>query len=172
MSQKMRRSQRQTLDLEQLKQDPNSFLTLNPDDEALRKLEMIRLYQAGYAPEDIMTAFGYSGRTYFYELFNRFQEGGTEGLIDRRGGSEPRKRTQELEAQVIRAKALDPQLGDTELGRRFSLDRSTVYELLEEHGIQDLHRVVTAQPASPPTEETAQPSGEKGGSKSPPVSMD
>ena len=168
MSQKMRRSQRQTLDLEQLKQDPNSFLTLNPDDEALRKLEMIRLYKAGYAPEDIMTAFGYSGRTYFYELFNRFQEGGTEALTDRRGGSEPRKCTPELEAQVIRAKALNPQSGDTELGRRFGLDRSTVYEILKEHDIQDLHRVITDQPPPPDADE---PSGEKGGPKSSLVPM-
>jgi len=168
MTQKQRRCQRQTIDLEQLKQDPNSFLTLNPDDEALRKLEMFRLYKAGYAPEDIATAFGYSSRTYFYKLFNRFQEGGTEALIDRRGGSEPRKRTPELEAQVIRAKALDPQLGDTELGRRFGLDRSTVYELLKEHGIQDLHRVITDQPSPPATDEHI---GEKGGFKSSPAAM-
>ena len=168
MSQKKRRSQRQTIDLAQLKQDPSSFLSLNPDDEALRKLEMFRLYQAGYAPEDIMTAFGYCGRTYFYELFNRFQEGGTEALIDRRGGSEPRKRTPELEAQVIRAKALNPQLGDTELGRRFGLDRSTVYEILKEHDIQDLHQVITDQPPSP---DAAEPLGEKGGPKSSLVAM-
>ncbi|MCK4470550.1 MAG: helix-turn-helix domain-containing protein, partial [Anaerolineae bacterium] len=95
-----------------------------------------------------------------------FQEGGTEALIDRRGGSEPRKRTSELDAQVIRAKALDPQLGDTELGRRFGLDRSTVYELLKEHGIQDLDRVITDQPSSPDTHEHI---GEKGGSKSSPA---
>jgi transposase len=168
MSQKKRRSQRQTIDLEQLKQDPNSFLALDPDDEALRKLEMLRLYKVGYAPEDIVTAFGYSSRTYFYEFFNRFQEGGTEALIDHRGGSEPRKRTPELEAQVIRAKALDPQLGDTELGRCFGLDRSTVYELLKEHGIQDLHRVITDQPSSPATDEHI---GEKGGFKSSPAAM-
>lgn len=163
MSQKKRRSRRQDIDLEQLKQDPNSFLALNPDDEALRKLEMFRLYKAGHAPEDIMTAFGYSGRTYFYDLFSRFQEGGTETLIDRRGGSEPRKRAPELEAQVIRAKALNPQLGDTDLGRRFGLDRSTVYELLKDHGIQDLHRVITDQPSSLGADER---SGEKGGSPS------
>ena len=166
MSQKKRRSRRQTIDLEQLKQDPHSFLALNPDDEVLRKLEMFRLYQAGYAPEDIMTAFGYAGRTYFYQLFNRFQEGGVEALIDRRGGSEHRKRTPELEAQLIRSKALNPQLGDTELGRRFGLDRSTVYELLREHGIQDLHRVITDQPPSPDADDHG---GEKGGSKSSPA---
>ena len=168
MSQKKRRSRRQAIDLEQLKQDPNSFLVLDPDDEALRKLEMFRLYKAGYAPEDIVTAFGYCSRSYFYGLFNRFQEGGTGSLINRRGGSDPRKRTPELEAQVIRAKALDPQLGDTELGRRFGLDRSTVYELLKEHGIQDLHRVITDQPPPPATDEH---SGEKGGSKSSPAAM-
>jgi len=169
MNQKKRRSRRQTIDLEQLKQDPSSFLSLNPDDEVLRKLEMFRLYKAGYAPEDIVTAFGYSGRTYFYELLSRFQAGGTEALIDRRGGSEPRKRTPELEAQVIRAKALDPQLGDTELGRRFGLDRSTIYEILREHDIQDLHQVITDHPPIPDADE---PSGKKGGSKSFPVITD
>jgi len=163
---KQRRSQRQTIDLEQLKQDPTSFLALDPDDEALRKLEMFRLYQAGYAPEDICAAFGYAGRTYFYALYQRFQEGGTAALLDARGGSAPRTRTPEREAQVIRAKALAPELGDTELGQRFGLDRATVYELLREHGIQDLHRVVADQPASTETED---PGGEKGGSKSSPV---
>jgi transposase len=163
MTEKQRRSLRQTIDLEQLQQDPHSFLALDPDDEVLRKLEMFRLYQAGYAPEDICTAFGYTGRTYFYALYQRFQEGGTAALLDSRGGSAPRTRTPEREAQVIRAKALEPELGDTELGRRFGLDRSTVYELLREHGLQDLHRVVTDQPTSPTAEE---PVGEKGGSKS------
>ena len=84
MAQKQRRSQRQTIDLEQLKQDPNSFLALNPDDEVLQKLEMFRLYQAGYAPEDIMTAFGYTGRTYFYTLFHRFKKEGTAALLEDR----------------------------------------------------------------------------------------
>jgi len=69
MIQKQRRSQRVTIDLEQLKQDSNSFLALNPDDEVLQKLEMVRLYQVGYAPEDIVTAFGYVGRTYFCSPF-------------------------------------------------------------------------------------------------------
>jgi len=162
MTQKQRRSQRVTIDLEQLKQDPNSFLALNPDDEVLQKLEMVRLYQAGYAPEDIVAAFGYAGRTYFYSLFNRFKEGGTAALLDQRGGSEPRKRTPELEGEVIRAKALHSQLGDTALGRRFGLDRSTVYQILKEHHIQDLHRVVTDQS---PTPDAAERDGEKGGSK-------
>ncbi|MBC8249841.1 MAG: hypothetical protein H8E90_09200, partial [Anaerolineales bacterium] len=53
-----------------------------------------------------------------------------------------------------------------ELGRRFGLDRSTVYELLKEHGIQDLHRVITGQSPSPDTDEHI---GEKGGSKSSPA---
>jgi len=168
MAQKQRRSQRQTIDLEQLKQNPNSFLALNPDDEVLQKLEMFRLYQAGYAPEDIVTAFGYAGRTYFYTLFQRFKEEGPAALLDQRGGSEARKRTPGLEAQVIRAKALRPQVGDTELGRRFGLDRSTVYEILKEHGIQDLHRVVTNQPPGP---DTAEHDGEKGGFRSSPAVM-
>ncbi|NIN68305.1 MAG: helix-turn-helix domain-containing protein [Anaerolineae bacterium] len=166
MSPKQRRSRRQTIDLEQLKQDANSFLSLGCDDEVLRKLEMIRLYKVGYAPEDIMTAFGYSGRTYFYHLWNRFQEGGIAALVDRRGGSEPKKRTPDLEAQVIRTKALAPQLGDTELGRRFGLDRSTIYEILRDHGIQDLHRVVTDESSAAESDEAV---AEKGGAKSSPA---
>jgi len=42
MSQKKRRSRRQTIDLEQLKQDPNSFLFLDPDDEALWGMVQLR----------------------------------------------------------------------------------------------------------------------------------
>jgi hypothetical protein len=40
MSHKKRRSRQQTIDLKQLKQDPTSFLALNPDDDVLRTLEM------------------------------------------------------------------------------------------------------------------------------------
>ena len=60
MSHKRQRKPRQTIELEQLKSDPNSFLTLHSEDEVLRKLETYRLYQAGYAAEDIAEAFGYA----------------------------------------------------------------------------------------------------------------
>ena len=52
-----------------------------------------------------------------------------------------RKRASEVEAAVLRAKALSPEQGDSELGAEFGLERRTVYRLLKEHGLQDLHRV-------------------------------
>ena len=48
MSEKGRRSQRQELSIEELKQDVNSLLSWGIEDEALRKLETYRLYKAGY----------------------------------------------------------------------------------------------------------------------------
>ena len=60
MSEKRRRSQRQRIELEQLKKDPNSFLSWGIEDPTLGKLETYRLYQAGYAVADIGEAFGLS----------------------------------------------------------------------------------------------------------------
>jgi hypothetical protein len=59
-------------------------------------------------------------------------------------------------------------LGDTELGRRFGLDRSTIYEILRDHGIQDLHRVVTDESSAAESDE---PVAKKGGAKSSPAVM-
>jgi len=59
------------------------------------------------------------------------------------------------------------------LAAEFKLDRSTVYRLLKEHGLQDLHRVLTAAPApdsasdSPTAPDEA--SAKKGASKSSPA---
>ncbi len=173
MSQKQRRSQRQTIDLEQLKSDPASLLALDVDDPVLRKIETYRLYHVGYAAEDIAQAFGFA-RPYLYELWADLKAGGVEALVDKRWGSVPRTRTPEREAQVLRAKALHPQRGDADLAAEFDLDRSTVYELLKEHDLQDLHRVLTATPAAsagslPASPSAAQTEDKKGGSKSSPA---
>jgi transposase len=161
MDHKRQRQPRQTIELEQLKNDPNSFLALRFDDSVLRKLETYRLYQAGYAAADIAQAFGFA-RSYLYDLWQRFEAEGTVALVDKRWGATPRQRTTEREAAVLRAKALQPHRGDSDLGRALGMDRTTVYHLLKEHGLQDLHRVlddaVPAAAADSPTE-----AGEKGG---------
>ncbi len=155
------------IDLEQLKSDPNSLLSWGLDDPILRKLETYRLYRAGFAPADIGEALGFA-RPYLYELWRDLEADGVEGLVDKRWGSVPRQRTPEREAAVLRAKALDHQRSDSDLADAFGMERSAVYRLLREHGLQDLHRVVDdAQP------ETATPTppddGEKGGSRPSPV---
>jgi transposase len=168
MSEKRRRSQRQTIDLEQLKNDPDSFLSWAIDDPALRKLETYRLYQAGYAVADIGEAFGLS-HGYLYEMWGKFKAEGTAALVDKRWGAAPRKRTTEREAEVLRAKALDPERGDSDLAAEFGLERSTVYRLLKEHGLQDLHRVLegsSGQEAEQTPPEAKADDGEKRGSKS------
>ena len=167
-----RRSERRPLDLEQLQSDPTSLLAFGADDPVLRKLETRRLYQAGYAAEDIAQAFGFS-RPYLYELWAKLAADGVAALDDKRWGSAPRTRTSACEAQVLRAKALNPQRHDSDLAAEFKLDRSTVYRLLKEHGLQDLHRVLTAAPApasasdSPTAPDEA--SAKKGASKSSPA---
>lgn len=169
MSEKRRRRKRQTIDLEQLKSDPNSFLSWDIDDPTLRKLETHRLYRAGYAAADIAEAFGFA-RGYLYELWGKLKAEGVEALVDKRWGAAPRKRTTEGEAAVLRAKALHPERGDTDLAREFGMDRSIVYRLLEEHGLQDLHRVLegpTARAAENLPSEADD--GEKGGAKEFPV---
>ena len=141
MSERRRRRKRQTIVVEELKQDPTSLLSWGVEDATLVKLETYRLYEAGYAAADISATFGIS-REYLHKMWKQFKAEGTAALIDKRWGSEPRKRTTEKEREVLRAKALEPQLGDSELGRRYEMDRSTVYKLLKEHGLQDLHQVL------------------------------
>jgi transposase len=171
MSEKRRRRKRQTIDLEQLKNDPNSFLSWDIDDSTLRKLETYRLYRVGYAATDIAEALGFA-RSYLYELWDNLEVKGVEALVDKRWGAAPRKRTTEREAAVLRAKALNPERGDADLAEEFGMDRSTVYHLLKEHELQDLHRVLggtTAGAAENPPPEAEAGDGEKGGAKLSPV---
>ncbi len=160
MSTKGRRSQRQTIDLEQLKNEDDSLLGWGIDDPTLRKLETYRLYQAGYAVVDIAEAFGFS-RGYLYEMWAKFKAEGTEALVDKRWGAEPRKRTTEREASVLRAKALDPERSDSDLAGEFELERSTVYRLLKEHGLQDLHHVLAGTVAGEPEDTSPEADDEK-----------
>jgi len=145
-----RRSPRRAIALEQLKRDPARLLSLGLTDPVLHKLETYRLYCAGYAAEDIAQAFGFA-RPYLYEIWAGLKTAGVAGLTDKRWGAAPRTRTAEREAQVLRAKALQPQRGDADLAVEFGMDRSTVYDLLKEHGLQDLHRVLTAAAPGAPT---------------------
>ncbi len=163
MTQKRRRSQRQKIELEQLKNDPNSFLSWGMDDPTLHKLETYRLYQANYAVADIAEAFGFS-HGYLYEMWGKFKKDGTEALVDKRWGTAPRKATSEVEAAILRAKAVDHQRGDSDLGEEFGLERSTVYKLLKEHGLQDLHRVIVGK-SKEELEETQAESKDDGGEK-------
>jgi len=168
MSEKGRRSQRQRIEVEQLKEDPNSLLSWGIEDPTLRKLETYRLYQAGYAVADIAEAFGFA-HGYLYEMWGKFKAEGSEALVDKRWGAAPRKRTSEVEAEILKAKALEPERGDSDLAQEFGLERSTVYRLLKEHGLQDLHCVLGSQESQAAEERTADPNGdggEKRGSKS------
>ena len=167
MGEKHRRSQRRPLDLEHLRDDPDSFLSWGMDDPALRKLETYRLYRAGFAVADIALAFGFS-RSYLHEMWSKFKAEGTRALVDKRWGAPPRKRTTDREAAVLRAKAVNPERGDTDLAREFGMERSTIYRLLNEHGLQDLHRVLEGSPeseGSSTSPEAVAREGEKKGSK-------
>ena len=157
MPEKRRRRKRQAIEVEELRKDPASLLSWGNGDPTLIKLETYRLYEAGYTAADISEAFGIS-REHLHKMWKKFDEEGTEGLVDKRSGSEPRKRTVEKEREILRAKALEPEVGDSELGRRFGMDRSTVYRLLKEHGLQDLHQVLHGEE---PEEEVAGDEGKK-----------
>ena len=169
MSEKGRRSPRQRIDVEQLQADRNSFLSWGLADPTLRKLETYRLYQAGYAVADIAEAFGFA-QGYLYEMWGKLKAEGTAGLVDKRWGAAPRKRTSEVEAAVLRAKAMAPQRGDSELAQAFGLERTTVYRLLKEHGLQDLHRVLGEGESTAAAETSAEPSGSGGEKRGPKLS--
>ncbi len=101
-------------------------------------------------------------------MWGKFKTEGTVALVDKRWGAAPRKRTTEREADVLRAKAQNPERGDSDLAAEFGLERSTVYRLLKEHGMQDLHRVLEGssdnEPEQRPPEAKAD-DGKKKGSK-------
>ncbi|MCP4262000.1 MAG: helix-turn-helix domain-containing protein [Planctomycetes bacterium] len=160
MKTKGRRSVRQQIALEQLKKDPNSLLSWGIDDPTLRKLETYRLYQAGTAVADIAEAFEMTSR-HLYRLWQQLEEQGLTGLVDKRGGSQLRQRTPKREAAVLRAKAVTPQKGDTELAKEFGMERTTVYKLLKEHGLQDLHRVLHGDEIEEQPENQSEPAKKK-----------
>lgn len=159
MAEKRRRRQRQEIVFEDLKTDPNSLLSWGIEDPTLRKLETYRLYQVGYAAADIAVAFELS-REHLYEIWAKFEKEGATALVDKRWGAEPRKLTSEIEREILRTKALNPHLSDSKLGEMFGVDRSTIYHLLKEHGLQDLHRVLADNPE--PAGEAEGPEGDEG----------
>ena len=141
MNHTRRRSQRHSIELATLKQEQNSLLSWGIDDPVLQKLETYRLYQAGFAVADIADAFGFS-RGYLYELWDKFQNSVSKALVDKRSGTVPRSLPTEMEATILRAKAINPTRCDSSLAKEFGLDLRQVYNLLKEHGLQDLHRVL------------------------------
>lgn len=159
METERRRRQRQPLRLEELKTDPTSLLSWGIEDPALRKLETYRLYQAGYAAADIGAAFEIS-REYLYQIWAKLKAEGAMAVVDKRWGAEPRKLTSETERAILRTKALNPHLSDAKLGEAFDLDRSSIYNLLKEHGLQDLHRVLAD--TSTREEGSGEPAGDEG----------
>lgn len=124
-----------------LKSNPNSFLSLHQDDPILQKLETYRLYRAGFPVTAIAKAFGFA-RPYLYEMWHQFEVQGTIALVTKNWGAAARKLTTEQEAALIRAKAISPRRSDSDLAQQFGLERTTVYRLLKEHGLQDLHRII------------------------------
>lgn len=129
------------IDIKKLIVDPASFLALLPDDPVLRKLETYRLYRTGVSATEIADAFGFT-RPYLYEMWREFEQCGVIALIKKNWGARPRKLTTELEAAIIRAKAIAPHRSDADLGEEFGVSRPSVYRLLKEHGIQDLHKII------------------------------
>jgi transposase len=134
---------RATIPVQTLKEDGNSFLCLG-EEPLLRRLEMVRLWQQGYSMGAIGEAVGYSPQG-VWAVVQRFKADGVDGLMEKRGGAYHSKVTPEMERDILRCKALNPALGDAELAARFGLNRITIYNLLKEHGLQDLHRVVAGQ---------------------------
>lgn len=129
------------IDLEQLRNDPASFLYWRFDDPVLRKLETYRLYRLGYSVTEITRAFEFA-RNYPYQMWEQFEVEGTSAFYKKNCGSTARKVTQEFEAALIRAKAIDPERSDADLAEEFQVHRTTVYRTLKEHGIQDLHKII------------------------------
>lgn len=130
---------KQPINRESLRNDACSFLALKSDDPVLEKLETYRLRQAGYSVTAIAKAFNCS-RNNLYTIWEKFEAEGVIAFVDKRWGAAPRKLIPENEKAIIRAKAINPERSDDDLAQEFELDRTTVFRLLKEYGIQDLHR--------------------------------
>ena len=139
-------SVRVALEISELKNDPSSFLALGVEDLTLRKLESYRLRKLGYSAEQIAQTLDFS-RSHLYHMWKEFERAGTPALIKKNWGAATRKLTTTLERRILRAKALNPLRSDSDLAREFDLDRTTVYRLLKEHGLQDLHHVLVGDRA-------------------------
>ncbi len=129
------------INLTELQDDPASFLSLRPDDPVLRKLETYRLYKAGVPVAEIARSFGFK-RQYLYQLWRQIETDGATAVVNKNWGAAPRKLTSEAESAIIRAKAVNPHRSDTDLAEEFGVSRVSVYRLLKEHGIQDLHKII------------------------------
>lgn len=129
------------IDINQLQNDSSSFLSLRPEDPVLQKLETYRLYKNGVTVKVIADAFNFS-RPYLHQMWRDFEQEGVIAMVNKNWGAEPRRITKEVEAKIIRAKAIKPQRSDADLSREFGLSRTSVYRLLKEHGIQDLHKFI------------------------------
>lgn len=140
----------------EMTQSSASFLGLGLTDPLLYKLETYRLYKSGVSPTKIAEDFGFS-RPYLYQIWKKLENEGPCALINKNWGSAPRKVTTSLEASILRAKALNPDRSDAQLAEEFGLHRSTVYRLLKEHGLQDLHLVLEDQPKTHDANESQEP---------------
>ena len=117
-------------------------LPVAKEDIVMRKLAMILEGEClDIGPLKSAEKFGYSKQRY-YQILDAFQKIGSDALVDKkRGPKAKRRRTSELQRQVIRYRFLDPQASPAVIAQKlrqtgFTISVRSVERVIQEYGIQ------------------------------------
>ncbi len=96
---------------------------INPDDPIQWRYEMVRQATLSRKPiDEISKEFGFSRDMYFYYK-SKFETGGILGLADcKPGPTKPRKRTEEVEKQILKIRFKRPELNMYEICEMLKLE--------------------------------------------------
>lgn len=118
-------------------------LQINPSDPLIWKLSM--LLEAGMTQsstiEQISAKYGYT-REYFYQVLNKFNKDGSQGLQDKPTGPKTNyKRTSEVTKQILRHRYLDPDASCAVIAQKMSqtghhISQRSVERVVQEFGLQ------------------------------------
>lgn len=120
---------------------PGRIFIINPDDPIQWRYEMVRQATLSRKPiGEISKEFGLSRDMYFYYK-GKFEAAGILGLADGKPGpTQPRKRTEEVETQILKIRFKRPELNMYEISEMlkqegYEISPRSVGRTLTSHGL-------------------------------------
>lgn len=120
---------------------PGRIFNINPDDSIQWRYEMVRQATLSHKPiGEISKEFGFSRDMYFYYK-SKFESAGMLGLVDcKPGPTKPRKRTEEVEKQILKIRFKRPELNMYEICEMlkhegYEISPRSVGRTLTSHGL-------------------------------------
>lgn len=118
-------------------------LDIDPSDTTLWKLSMLleAAFRKDCSIEELSAKYGYT-REYFYQVLDKLQTQGSQGLQDRPTGPKTNyKRTTEATKQVIRHRFLDPEATCEVIAQKMNqsghpISQRSVERVVQEYGLQ------------------------------------